>query len=345
MRFVIFFSLLVAIVSWNSIAFGQDFPSSTGIQPESLEQPFFAPVDDTVVKLLFGQRDNMQCTISLWDPHRQTTKTLYTSDSDCSERAFVSDGLETLYVVRNATLHVIPFDGKKARLSLILPTQEIQSRLAKLKDEFRVQIRKAYNREDDLEWLSANPVALGYLKSGEMALAINTIGPTDGTHAYLYILRSKGTWEMVKEKACGRFDNCQFGEINGRSLDDWHFKRAIWHEQHRENHFLLSKEIQIERGTEYDYKNATIQFKINNQISALTYTTISGPDTGATLTLGVGLRIGDGEKITLTDQQCKTSFALRYLLLMRFWGKAMELIDVGTGKSLFGPLAFATWVK
>ena len=41
---------------------------------------------------------------------------------------------------------------------------------------------------------------------------------------------------------------------------------------------------------------------------------------------------------------CETSLASRYLLVGDAFAKPCELFDLGTGDSVFGALAFATWV-
>ncbi len=44
-------------------------------------------------------------------------------------------------------------------------------------------------------------------------------------------------------------------------------------------------------------------------------------------------------------QQGDASVAHKYLLLQRFWGGGLELIDLETGDSVFGKLKAATWIN
>ncbi len=84
-------------------------------------------------------------------------------------------------------------------------------------------------------------------------------------------------------------------------------------------------------------------FKVHGRTSVLSYSTIPGPDTGAAMTMGVQLRTQDREREVLTDEQCETALVGKYLLL-RFWGKGTEVIDVETGKSVLGRLRLAKWM-
>ena len=42
---------------------------------------------------------------------------------------------------------------------------------------------------------------------------------------------------------------------------------------------------------------------------------------------------------------CETSLASRYLLVGNAFAKPCELIDIGTGATVLGPLEFATWIE
>ncbi len=90
-------------------------------------------------------------------------------------------------------------------------------------------------------------------------------------------------------------------------------------------------------------------FSIDGHNVILQFGTTEGPDTGVTLLFGAQLFYeGLEHAIVLAEHQCETSLVGRYLLFHRYFdwsGAALQLIDMTTEISVFGPLKYAVWIN
>jgi len=302
------------------------------------------PIDNGPVRMLYRLRNDEGCNVMLWDPQLDTKKSVYASTSECPEYAFVADGSGEMFLVDDNKVQVISLDDETPSYFLELPVKMINIQLEALKARKQAEIRQAYEREDDLDWMSAKLAAFGYLSSGELAFATYSTGPADGTYAYLYA-RSGDTWALLEDKGCHRFDECRFSQLNGRLFRDWPLQRTAWHPNLRKNRFFVSKEILRRPRDEWTGRDAAVRFDIDGQISTITYASTEGGHGGGTYTTRVELHLTDSDPILLTNNDGNNSFAGQYVLIGREYRRSAELFDLKTGISVFGQLGLATWIE
>ena len=180
-----------------------------------------------------------------------------------------------------------------------------------------------------------------------MTLVMQSDYPFDDTDNFVYVLK-EGGWVLDKTVYCRRFDSCRFPSISGHSDNSLQSREQhkIWHGFQLKNPFIVDREVlrYQEANGESSEVGGHLTFSFKGSKSVLTYHTLPGPDTGATLTFNIGLQINGGESIELSNAQCETELVGKYLLLYKFWGEGTELVDIETGKSLFGKLKFADWL-
>lgn len=193
----------------------------------------------------------------------------------------------------------------------------------------------------------AQPIVAGFTKEGRLALVMQSGYPFDDTDNFVYVLKGN-EWVLEKTVYCHRFDSCRFPYISGHDDDSLrkHEQLRIWHERQAKNPFIASRKILTDKDENgiLSEIGGELTFDFKKSRSVLTFHTETGPDTGATLTFGIELKIDDGEPLPLSTVQCETLLTGKYLLLYRFWGEGIELIDIETGKSIFGMLKFAEWL-
>lgn len=193
----------------------------------------------------------------------------------------------------------------------------------------------------------AQPILVGVTKEGLKALVMESYYPFDDTDNFVYVLKGD-EWVLEKTVYCHRFDPCRFPFVSGH--DDNFLRKQkqlkIWHEHQAKNPFITSRKIltyKDENGSLSEIGGQLV-FSFKKSKSVLTYHTMPGPDTGAMLTFNIDLKINDGESLPLSTVQCEAVLVGKYLLLYKFWGEGIELVDIETGKSLFGTLKFAEWL-
>jgi ankyrin repeat protein len=296
-------------------------------------------------RLLFATQEADDCVISLWNPGSGKSKILATLDGACSEHVFVAETYDALFVIADDMLHIVPFDRRIKARSIKLPGEQISARLKDLQAKLEAQILTAYGTETSMQGMTADPAAAGILDSGEIGLAIHSTGPADGVNSYLYALRGSGSWELIAERGCDRFDwICAFEQLNGRKIEYWPDLRKIWHPRARTNEYFTSKTLR-EQHMQWDYvRPDLIQFDVGDQKSLLAYSTSEEThgDYLATSQVKIGFDVTDPPDILCSS--CETSLASHYLLVSEAFHMPCRLIDIGTGASVLGPLAFATWV-
>ncbi len=297
-------------------------------------------------RLLFATQDADGCAISLWNPGNGKTQGLATFDTECSEHAFVAEGYDAVFVIADEVLHIIPFERRAETRTIELPNKQINDHLIELQDRLEAQILTAYGRETSMKGMTAEPAAVGLLDSGEIGLAIHSRGPADGTDAYLYALRGSGRWVMVEEQGCHRFDwKCEFEQLNGRRVEYWPVFRKIWHPRVRTNEYFANKTLQ-DQHIQWDYgRPDVVQFNVGDRKPLLAYSAGEETHGDYVATSLVSFALDASVPPAILCHSCETSLASHYLLYSQSWRKPYELIDIGTGKSVFGLLEFATWVE
>lgn len=302
-----------------------------------------AVVDDQQVRLLFRRQDKDSCDIRLWNPHSRTETAVYSSDVDCGELVFVADGRRTLFVVQDDQLHVVPLDMAGRGNTLDLPSEQIEANRVKLAKKFDSWFDDSAGGQGYLDGLQATPVAIGYLDSGELALAVHSSGPADGTHAYLYTRGGAG-WALREQTSCHRFDDCMFPQLNGRKAGNWRLQRNAWHPYLRKNRFFLSKQSAPDPQGEWAGWNSKVVFDIAGQKSTILFRTSESGHDSYTYTNALSLEPAVGDRTVLFEYSGESSFADRYVLVQHSSGNSYYLYDLGSGAEQLGPLGFATWL-
>lgn len=194
--------------------------------------------------------------------------------------------------------------------------------------------------------IPSQPIAAGYLNNGNIGFVSSIVAETGEPHNFLYEFQNN-TWAKVDEKRYSRFDDCLFSQLNGQEVEywmKWSDKRRIWH-----NHNLQSSIVESQIDLE-DINNQSIfghkqlTFKISDNKTSLTYWVKPAPYTGIPSIFDVSL-ILDGKRINMKNGYCETSLAHKYLLLQKFGGDGLYLIDLETGISMFEELKHATWIN
>ena len=312
---------------------------------EALFNAAAAPeIDDRSVRLLYRPQHDEGCNFQLWDPRRDKQKTVYASDKDCPEYVFVSDGSDEMFLVEDDKVHVVPLDKKNADYVLELPLDQIRSRQANL--AIQTQTWVGGNYEGVYASLTPRPAAVGHLETGELGVVMHSYGPADGTNAYLYAWYGD-SWKLVEEKGCHRFDACHYARLDGRHIRHWPLHRTAWHPYLRKNKFFVGKEILWRPGDEWSDRHAAIRFSIDDQQSTVTYASReSGHCIGdCRYTTRLELQPADGDPVILTNHSGNNSIAGRYVLVHDPSGKLTQLIELETGKSVFGRIGHSTWIE
>ncbi|MCZ6719325.1 MAG: ankyrin repeat domain-containing protein [Gammaproteobacteria bacterium] len=288
--------------------------------------PTDEPKDRSSVLLVFAREKDGKCEIGLWNPNTAQAKQLLSLPT-CPKDVFVADGKTSIFVPRKGALQEVQF-SPKVRVKTPIPLPKIDP------EKLPAHMKKG------AKWQS--PVAAGYLEGETLGVTIHV--PTLGEpHAFLYAWQD-GTWVLLDNKYCGRFDSCGFKALNGRRSNNvwnWQQERRVWHPSHASNRYVVNR--QMARNADGSPNSGTLTFDIDGQTSILTFFVEPGPDTGATLTFGITLQAGSRPLKELLGQ-CETSLVGKYLLFDKFWG-GLRLIDLETGDSVLGELKLATWIN
>lgn len=299
-------------------------------------------VNDDSIKLLFRKNASGDCNLAVWDPRTGSERSVYAATDDCNAKYFVADGNSTLFVLESDEIRAISLNDAFPEQTIELPTVEISRQM----DALKIRIDEMYEGRVSHS-PNVKPVAIGYLPSGELALATHTWGPADGTYAYLFG-RFGSNWAVVAEKACGRMDNgCRFAQMNGREITDWPLQRTAWHPSIRMNRFYAGKDNEPDpRGLCCDNTGA-VRFNYDNVPSTIRYTTSEYGHCSdeCTYTRRLELQLGDEPTVILTDKDGNNSFAEHYVLVQREPEGSTELLDARNGQSVLGQLGMATWVE
>ena len=288
------------------------------------------PTDESkggpAVSLIFAREKDAKCEIGLWNPYTAQAKQLLSSPT-CPKHVFVADGKTSIFVPQKDVLQEVQF-SPEVRVKAPIPLPKIDP------ENLAASIKKY------AKWL--RPVAAGYLKGDRLGVTMRIALPADDSYAFLYAWQD-GTWVLLDEKYCRRFDFCGFESFNGRRSNVWSWKqeRRVWHPSHALNRYVVDR--QVVRNSDGSPNSGKLTFDINGRTSVLTFFIEPGPDTGATLTFGVTLQVA-GRPLAELLGQSETSLADKYLLFDKFWG-GLRLIDLETGDSVLGELKLATWIN
>lgn len=312
---------------------------------EILDQLYAAreALSDTppVTTLLFAKADTENCELLQWNFISGKQETVYSGTGKCDQKFHFNRASAELFVVGDGVVKVISLNNPDEAVRVItLPTSMIEKNLAALKQQMKIAFGDATS-----DWMTAEVVQFGVLTNGEYAFVTHSSGPADGTYGYLYALTGNA-WRLVRNESCHRFDACYFGEVLGHSINDRSANMTVWHPDVRLNRRFVSKaEAQT---VEYEYLtwNGVVTFDIDGQQSQLRYSKgESGHCTGdCVYTAGLTLDLPGKEAIEISGFSGNNAIVDRYALVWSQPRGHSELIDIGTGKSVFGKLQTAGWL-
>jgi hypothetical protein len=257
---------------------------------------------------------------------------------------YLSDDSPALFTIDEIGIHEIPLNPKDRRpapvsspnLSYLTHKDSLTEGLS---EEFLAYVEK-YRLPDEM-----TPVAIGYLDDHRIGLHAQLHLPADDSFNIL-LARHDESWKLTGKRHCQRWEqDCSFDELPGHTVGFWPYETLnLWHQTVKDNRYL------VETGS----KNANNQFRQAGQVThffaidqnkvVLSFTTSPSEHASMDHTFSVRLQIGEVVDKNLCEGQCSANLVDRYLLVQQFWGGTLEVIDLGTGSSVFGPLRHAIWI-
>ncbi len=298
-----------------------------------------APV--SVTQFLYAKADEHECRLVLWDLGHDSEQTVYASSGSCDQGYFFDRSAASLYVVDDHAIRRVSLDDpQNAADPIELPAEMIAANLSSLKQ----RIRTAYN-VSNADGTTARIADAGTLASGDLAIVVHSWGPADETYGYLYALNN-ATWRLVEEKQCHRFDPCRFDQVAGHSISERPSNMTVWHPDLRRNPYFVDKTESRNVHYEDIGWNGIVTLEIDGQTSLLHY--VKG-ESGHCLddcvyTAGLSLELPGQGPVEIAAASANNSIVGRYALVWSGPWPQCELIDLGTGKSVFGNLQVASWI-
>ena len=282
------------------------------------------------VSLLYIQQEKNGCHIKMWEPSTQTTKDLYAL-KNCPKDVYVDERTATIFIITDTAIQEIVF----------MPTVVI-------KNPIQIPFKIGEVRVDGKERWN-HLMQIGYLKNGNLVAINERLRPTDDSDIFLYEF-NKGKWTLVKQRYCRRFEDCSFDNISGHSWRAWRKESQIWHPMLSLNPFIIDRDkAQDTSGQLYTKRGGDdwryIKLSVNGHESIVYHYSEKGDEGFGLYTFSVYLKTyKDNKPIELSNVQCSTSVEYKYLLLNKYFGEGLELIDLETGERVLKDLKFAFWI-
>lgn len=295
---------------------------------------------EPVATLLFAKADVENCELIRWNLADGGQQIVFSSPGQCEQGFFYSKPRSELYVVEGLEISVVSLDAPAQAAQMIkLPTRMIDEDLAALKERLSVHFNG-----HDTSWMSARVVQAGVLESGEFAVVTHANGPADGAYGYLYAL-TNNIWRLVRNEDCHRFDPCRFEEVKSRSLHERPSNMTVWSPEIRRNPYFVEKTVTGVLDYEYTTKKGVISLDIDGQLSLLHYTMGESGHCAedCVYTRGLSLELPHQGTVNIAEYGGNNGIVDRYALVSKRPWPRSELIDLGTGKSVFGELQVAGW--
>ncbi|NKC01909.1 MAG: hypothetical protein GKR90_25885 [Pseudomonadales bacterium] len=301
--------------------------------------PFALADNDS--RLLLARQDGSQCLIEVWDARSNSVNSVARLDT-CPRRIFaIQNGTEIAFAYEGEI-----FSKVLGGTDLALP----QTKLPSLSyDDYKTlltvfptdeYLAKAHSQEMQVE-------AIGIHERGAIGIHLKLGMAADDSYDYLFV-HERGEWKLLDQKWCHRFDACLFETLTYISTHIWSTPddpRNVWHDAAKQNPYFVDEQKESEWVDDYLVTDVKREFRIEDTNVRLSYSTLPGPDTGATLTSTIRLKIDNKPVITLADGQCLAYLSGRHLLVAQFWGGTLEVMRLDTGESVFGPLRHAKWLN
>jgi len=189
----------------------------------------------------------------------------------------------------------------------------------------------------------------GYLKNGNLATINVVYGKDYKSDVSLYEF-DKDKWTLLKQAHCRLDEDCGVDDLNSHNWRDWRGGNEVWHSMLLLNPFIVDRNKLADAPADLPVKKEhgdlnCIRLSINGHESVLYYFTETGDMTPGPYTFSMYLKsYKDTKPVDISDDQCDTSVEDKYLLLNKYWGKGLELIDLETGEKIFKDLIFAFWI-
>ena len=312
---------------------------------EMLEQLFAAreliAAPRPVTQFLFAKVDADTCRVVLWDFQEDSQQTVYSSSGPCDKGYFFNRSAASLYVVDGYEVRRVALDNAQSAPELIeLPAAMIEANLSALKE----RIRTDYDISN-ADGITAHIADAGMLETGDFAVVVHSWGPADETYGYLYSLNDN-VWRLAEEKECHRFDPCRFDQVTGHSISERPSNMTVWHPDFRRNPYFVEK---TESKTVYHEDigwDGVVTLEIDGQRSLLHY---GKAESGHCIddcvyTAGLSLELPGQSPFEIATSHANNSIVGRYALVWSGPWPRCELIDLGTGESVFGDLQVASWI-
>lgn len=299
-----------------------------------------------VTRFLYAKIDDDECRLIHRDLADDSQRTVFLSPGACDQEFFVDKATASLYVIDGfellrASIDKVSIDeAQSAPERIELPVSMIETNLAALKE----RIRTSYNMTN-VDGVTPRIVDAGNLANGDLAIAVHSWGPADETYGYLYAL-SENAWRLVEEKDCHRFDPCRFDQITGHSINERPSNMAVWHPDIRRNPYFVDKTESQTIHYEDIVWQGVVTLEIDGQRSLLHYSKAEGGHCidDCIYTAGMSLELPGRSPVEIAKLYGNNSIVGRYALVWSGRRPQCELIDLGTGESVFGALQVASWL-
>lgn len=296
---------------------------------------------EPVTTLLFARAGSADCQLVRWDVVSGGEETVFSSPGQCEQGFFFSRPRSELYVVDGQDVNVISLDAPdSATRQIKLPTAMIDEHLARLKE----RLSKWFDGHD-VSWMSAHIVQVGLLSNGEFAFVTHSYGPADGTYGHLFAL-SNDAWRLVRSEDCHRFDPCVFEDVLSHSLQKRPNAMTAWSPEIRLNPYFVDKtESRVIHYEDVSWEGV-VTLDIEGRQSLLHYSMAESGHCAedCVYTSGLSLELPDQRTIRIAKSGGNNAIVDRYALVWTPTRPRSELIDLGTGKSVFGELQIAGWL-
>lgn len=276
------------------------------------------PLDESGATLIVVMPAGDACELFRWSPLSRERETLASWQS-CPKDLYVSELRPVLIVIHSDTGQEIDLETGEVGEAFVLPGP------ARPDKPLRPSLARA-----------------GHLADGRLAVAFEVVEEDDDTTREVFVRApdSPERWERISRRHCGRWEDCTFSDLNGRSWD-LYGQRSLWSDAQLENPRVEGRTIE---GTEPEHYRLELAGSSDASDRATLAFDIYMSDHGSgPLTFDVS-RVHGGGLERLTRHQCAASLHREFLVLRRFARQPTEVYDVLSGRSLFGPVVFATWV-
>lgn len=257
--------------------------------------------------LYYIEQGDKSCSIKKMNLKNKDSSVLYTPKK-CPRKLVVPTNSHILLVYKNylQDIQLQPKLHESPEIQFPIPTIKKEASKAVIKDA-------------------------GYSADNKLLIVMVSYYPWDDEDAFLYQYNS-GKWIQINSKHCHRFEECNYSEIHQKPVDAYFWDEELnpWHTKQKGNPYVIKRNVS---NKDPFLDKTDLIFKFEASSSKLSIGTQSGPDTGATLTMGMSLKTQSEAEQVICPNQCSAILMGKYLLVEVFWGgRTHNLYDLETGK-------------